>query len=390
MGNKSADMLKVIFVITTVDGYGADKSIMQNIRYLKTNGLIEPFVVIPQAGKIEAELKELNIVYVVAKFNSWTKGPRLKNFAGPKRFVKRAINYLEAKKAAKFFKDNPMNFDLVYTNTFTTNFGIYLSSFLGIKHVMHIREIPFEQFRFDFEYPEQNLLNFVSKNSVAIFCNSDYTYKYFGQKISGKFIVIANPIFEKKISRIFTKDYAVQKIKFVIAGRYEEAKNQFDAIKAANELVLKGYRNFELCLFGAGPLEKEYKDFIRANQLEHYVVLNSYANNFTDMLTSFDIGLMCSRFEAFGRVTVEYMANGLPVIGNETGNTPFLIKDGVNGLLYKFMDHADLSNKIKHFLDKPDEIKRMGANAIEFLDDNFSLANSSLQILNQFQSLVKS
>jgi hypothetical protein len=30
----------------------------------------------------------------------------------------------------------------------------------------------------------------------------------------------------------------------------------------------------------------------------------------------------------------------------------------------------------------------MGTNAVELLDDNFSLANSSLQILHEFQALA--
>jgi hypothetical protein len=45
------------------------------------------------------------------------------------------------------------------------------------------------------------------------------------------------------------------------------------------------------------------------------------------------------------------MVNELPVIGNETGNTTFLIPDNVNGLLYSFKNPVDLSNKIKYFLE---------------------------------------
>jgi hypothetical protein len=53
-------------------------------------------------------------------------------------------------------------------------------------------------------------------------------------------------------------------------------------------------------------------------------------------------------------------------------------------LMYKIF----LKSNLDSFLDLPDEIKRMGTNAVELLDDNFSLANSSLQILHEFQALA--
>ena len=44
---------------------------------------------------------------------------------------------------------------------------------------------------------------------------------------------------------------------------------------------------------------------------------------------------MCSKNEAMGRVTVEALFNGCPVIGYDGGGTPEIIKDGINGFLFK-------------------------------------------------------
>ena len=55
---------------------------------------------------------------------------------------------------------------------------------------------------------------------------------------------------------------------------------------------------------------------------------------------------MCSRAEAFGRVTVEAMKLGLPVIGAARGATPELVRDGWNGLLYAHGDANELAGKI--------------------------------------------
>lgn len=52
------------------------------------------------------------------------------------------------------------------------------------------------------------------------------------------------------------------------------------------------------------------------------------------VLDGADIVLVCSRDEAFGRVTVEAMKRGRPVVGAGAGATPDLIDHGVSGLLY--------------------------------------------------------
>ena len=43
---------------------------------------------------------------------------------------------------------------------------------------------------------------------------------------------------------------------------------------------------------------------------------------------------MSSPYEAFGRVTIEYMMAGLPVIGRNGGATPEIIKENETGMLY--------------------------------------------------------
>ena len=49
-----------------------------------------------------------------------------------------------------------------------------------------------------------------------------------------------------------------------------------------------------------------------------------------------DVILVCSQWEAFGRITVEAMLTGKAVIASANGGTTELIKDGENGLLYTY------------------------------------------------------
>jgi glycosyltransferase involved in cell wall biosynthesis len=44
-----------------------------------------------------------------------------------------------------------------------------------------------------------------------------------------------------------------------------------------------------------------------------------------------NIGLMCSRDEAFGRVTIEFMLHKMPVIASNSGANPELVINRING-----------------------------------------------------------
>ncbi len=65
------------------------------------------------------------------------------------------------------------------------------------------------------------------------------------------------------------------------------------------------------------------------------------------LLKKVDMFVMPSLIEGFGLVFLEAMSAGVPVIGGNTGGTPELIEDGINGFLVKPEDWKDLSVKIQ-------------------------------------------
>ncbi len=374
-------MISGIFVITTVDGYGADKSILDNIVFLKSKRLLAPFVIIPKSGPIEQSLKAAEIEYVIAKITSWTKGPRFSKLLVIKRSLKIILNLLSI--VLVFFKQyrNLKNKNFVHTNTFTTNYGIILAKILKIKHFMHLREIPFEQFRFEYEFKEEKLYKYVVQNTSAFLANSIYTTNYFRERLIGANIsYVPNPIFINSTNRDLKRTEISEVVEFILLGRYEDAKNQMDALEACNILKGRGVTKFQLNLFGSGINYALYKDFIKEKDLNKWVKLNGFNHSIRDRLSSFDVGLMTSRYEAFGRVTVEYFKSGLAVIANETGNSPYLVKDNLNGLIYEFGNPESLSDKMTSLIENRERIVEMGSYAIENSVDEFSIENSSVAL----------
>jgi glycosyltransferase involved in cell wall biosynthesis len=56
---------------------------------------------------------------------------------------------------------------------------------------------------------------------------------------------------------------------------------------------------------------------------------------------------MCSKNEALGRVTIEAMSRGTPVIGFDNAGTSEIIKHAYNGFLYK-EGASELSENNEH------------------------------------------
>ena len=79
--------------------------------------------------------------------------------------------------------------------------------------------------------------------------------------------------------------------------------------------------------------------------------------------------------EGLGRVIIEAMATGTPVIGSRVGGIPELIKDGVNGFLIAPGDEQALAEKLRWIFNNPDQTREMGRSARTCARESFSTEN---------------
>ncbi len=96
--------------------------------------------------------------------------------------------------------------------------------------------------------------------------------------------------------------------------------------------------------------------------------------------------LMCSRNEAQGRVTVEAMFYGTPVVGSNAGGTPEIIEHNWNGLLYDDLDQAVAMTQ--RIIDEPQLGQRLIANAHRTAAQRFSEETYRKRILEIYDSIL--
>jgi L-malate glycosyltransferase len=374
-------MLKVLYVVTTVEGYGADKSIINNILYLKRNKLVDPYVVIPHSGRIEEIFVKNDIPYTIKNHKSWFCGSKKFVNKEVKRWIKSTYNKMQAVILAKKLKQFGI-FDFIHTNTMTTSFGIYLAQMMGAKHVMHIRELPVEQFGWTYEYGEEETLHFIRDSSSVIIANSEYVaqkFKVFVDDIS----VIYNGVFDGVLIDNPNKYDFSRGLIMLCAGRLEHDKGQVVAIKAMGVLKKLGYRDSDICLdiYGDGSLSNKYNEYINQEGLDSLIKMIPFDENLGDKMSGYNIGLICSLNEAFGRTAIEFMGNGLAVIGNDTGNTPVLIENGDNGLIVNYGSAEDLAEKIAAFIADKRLVEKYGNKGFQSVQKKFSIEDSSHQLM---------
>ena len=108
-----------------------------------------------------------------------------------------------------------------------------------------------------------------------------------------------------------------------------------------------------------------------------------------ELRSRMDAELECCWCEPFGRVTVEAMLSGVPVVGSAAGGTLDIIEDGVSGLLYKLHSPEDLAQKLMWINRNPHEAAQMALRGKERALQLFSLEHSVSQIANLIAAVEK-
>ena len=363
--------------------YGANKSLCQLIVELREHYNINPIILLRLRGTICDFLDKHKIEYIISHYYWWVY-EREGLIERSHNIVKQLRNLSRIKTIIK--KINNVKIDLVYTNSITTNIGVFLSRKLNCPHIWHIRE-SLEQFHFKISLGKYFAKRHFFDGAEYYIVISEYLIRSYNS-------LLPNHKVRRVYNGISLENTKRQSNKFVnifnlcIVGILSENKNQLDAIRAINILVLnKGIRNIHLHIIGGAKKEysKILQDYIATNKLSEFVTLHGHQANVDSLLSNMNLGIMCSRDEAFGRVTIEYMLNRIPVIASNSGANTELIECGKNGEIYELYNAEDLAARIIPFIEKPFLLEKLGSYAQEYAATHFSSKNNTdsiYQIIN--------
>ena len=368
----------IVYVSPHRNLYGAEKSLLSMMVGARYYGF-KPVLVIGGDGAIENELKRNTIDYIKHPFCGWINlEGRTQYYRGFKCLLR---NHIYSKHLSKIIKDKYPNVVLVHTNSIITGFGVELARELRVPHIYHVREFGKLDFNMSFDLGDK-VTAYIIKKSKALICISNAVKDYYEEFLRcDKLKLVYNGISEEIIDKT---TYAPDDIvRVLLIGRLSHEKGQEDVISATDKLIKEGCNNFCISFYGDGVDEEKLRRIVKEKKLSDYIKFEGYSNHVPYGMFSFAI--MASTAEAFGRVTVEYMLNGLPVIGARCGATTELIQDSVTGLLYESHNIEELADCIKQLALDVDMRARLGRNAKERAIKNFTEKRYWENIMNVYQ-----
>lgn len=182
-----------------------------------------------------------------------------------------------------------------------------------------------------------------------------------------------------------------QGVSILWAGRLIGLKHPEAAISLAKKLERNGY-NYTMTIIGDGELRPSVEKMIVDSSLSERVqMLGALPHEgVMDAMKNADIYIFTSdRNEGWGAVLNEAMDAGCVVVASDAiGSAPFLIKDGVNGFLYKDGDINDLFKKVSALIDPPSRVETISQKAIDTIRGEWSIQQATNNLLTLIDCLI--
>ena len=176
----------------------------------------------------------------------------------------------------------------------------------------------------------------------------------------------------------------VDPVSFIFVARFLQEKGVYEFIEAA-KVVKKKFPETHFCMLGhldlhnPGSLTIERLNDLKCNNI---IELPGHVDNVQEWLAKASVFVLPSWREGFPRSTQEAMAMGRAVITSDVPGCRDTVVDGVNGFLIKPKSAKELADKMIYFLNKPNEIKKMGEASYNIAKMNFDSSIVNINLLS--------
>jgi glycosyltransferase involved in cell wall biosynthesis len=364
---------------------GAERSLLEIALALKRDGRVDSIVTVPEDGALATALRAESIPSFVlpTPWWSWTstnadsRGP----LASAHGLARRGRAMLAVARSAAPWSawlraERP---DIVVTNTAVIPTPALASAAAGIPHVWWVHEFVTKDHGFTYMLGEPLSQRLIGRLSRLVLANSRAVLGHFSPPIGvGKMRLIYEGIagFDVPPNKIDPAN-----LRALVLGGLTGTKGVALAIEALSILKCE-----PICvqLRLVGPIRPAFREELnrRATDLgvaDRVEVVGATMTPQTQIAWA-NVLLMCSRSEAFGRVTAEALKSGRPVVGTRSGGTPELISEGVNGLLFAPGNASELASALRRLVIEPGLLAHLSENTKPSVQDHFTLEDE----LNKF------
>jgi len=323
--------LKILFLSSFSEIGGAEKSLLSLAEGLTKKG-VDVSVITNKKGPLTNSLKRKKIrciVFSISHFQIF-------------RCWQVALLPFKIFKLAKLVKG--LAPDIIHCNNqYSAQWGVLIARILKIPVVVHHRAEYFSPIsKLVYNSFGKNIANiyiskFIEKQKKPLLNKQCYR----GNK------VICNPVALKEAGQKACSDLR-RKLKiserdFVILflGRIDPLKglhrliNAVSGLKHSVKVIVAGSSSINR--FGS-YYEKKCRKMIARNDLQDKFIFSGFVDGVENYMKAADILTVPSKNEGFGRVIIEAMISGIPIIADKSGGITEIIRNNTDGLLINSSD----------------------------------------------------
>lgn len=166
-----------------------------------------------------------------------------------------------------------------------------------------------------------------------------------------------------------------------------EGKGHEDIINAC-PLIFTEIPDLKVFFIGDGPIRGKLEEMVYKNGLQERIIFLGHCDNIAEVTSALDIAVLASHFEGMGRVILEAMAAGLPVVATRVGGIPDLVVDQETGFLVEPHNPEQLAQFIIYLAFNPELRKQMGYAGKQRVDKRFNVNTMIEQIDQLYQEVL--
>lgn len=346
----------ILFVSHSSELLGAQQSLLYILKNIDI-GRFNPFVICPGKGPLIQEIEKLGFSVEMVPMQWWLFG----RFNLLKELVKPVFQLYSILKILFLIKKDDI--DLVHINTIVTFEAAVAAKIAKRPCVWHIREILKDNPGLKSLFGASPIYKAVYTLSDRIICISKAVKLKFLENIeynAPKIEIIYNAVDIGKFTGVcgdpFREKLGIGQDTFLagLVGNIEERKGHTDLLYAIKSIAQKNDRekNLKFAIVGDGDPEyvSRLKQTVKDLDIEDYIIFTGFYKEIPVVMAALDLLIMPSWEEPFGRVVIEAMAAGKPVIGTNSGGVPEIIEDGKTGVLIPPRDPEAMGEAVDKLL----------------------------------------
>ncbi|HVN76861.1 MAG TPA: glycosyltransferase family 4 protein [Thermoanaerobaculaceae bacterium] len=327
-------------------------------------------VVLPAVGPLAGMLAAAGARPRVVRHYGWATA----NVPRPAAMLLAVPNALAIARLARWLRrERP---DVVATNSITNPAGAYAARLARVPHLWLVNEYGDLDHGYRFALGVHRTMREVGRLSARVVTCSRALAWRIGEYVDPAKIEVAYYPVTLGLDRPrVPAPGAPGAPAMLILGRKHPGKGQADAVRA---VALLRERGCAASLRVVGETQGSYGRYLAglcaSLGLGEEVVLVPRVEDPIAEIDACDVLVLCSRCEAFGRVVVEAMKRGRPVIATRAGGAQELVADSGGGLLYAPGAVSELADAAERLGRDPGEARRLGEKGRAWAEQHCTLA----------------